>query len=68
MNKIPELQMIDTLGGDFMVAVEVFEEPAEQTICITVDEGVAFHSANLSVECAKALRDWLNQVLSDESI
>lgn len=58
--------MIDTQGGDFIVAIEVFEDPAEETICITVDEGVAFHSANLSVESAKALRDWLNEVLKDE--
>lgn len=58
--------MIDTLGGDFIAAIEVFEEPAEETICITVDEGASFHSANLSVESAKALRDWLNQVLGDE--
>lgn len=60
--------MIDTQGGDFIAAIEVFEDPAEETICITVDDAQCFHSANLSIESAKALRDWLNEVLSDEEV
>ena len=66
MSKPEELNLIDIYGGDFFAEVENLGDPEEKTICITVDEGHAFYSANLDVEGAKALRDWLNKALGDE--
>lgn len=67
MNKIPALQVIDTDAGDFIAEVtNTGYDPVVEVVTITVDEGIAFHSANLTVEGAKALRDWLSEVLKDE--
>jgi len=67
MSKVEALILVDTLGGEFEASIEVFEEPAERTICITIDdEPQSFHSANLGWEEAKALRDWLNEALKDD--